>query len=235
MTKRTLFLVFFLGCLAMVGVVLAGLWYTGHLGNEGRRYVLAVQRDKKLASVYKTIQENQEKLAHDPENQSLYLILGIKWKTLAEQSTDKAAKKYFFTQSLAIYERAVELFEGKNALLYLNSGVIATSLEDYGRAEKHYMDAIKYFPSDAEAYINLTNLYIFYIPSEPKKILGVFDAGIKSMVDYSRLLQGRAEYFKRIKKYEAALNDYKILLMAMPKNTGYQQSVQDLEDLLKQK
>lgn len=127
--------------------------------------------------------------------------------------TDFASRK-----DLEDCDRALEhenLKKRDRAATYVNRGIIATALSRFQEAFRNYHQAMEIMPDMPEAYIGRGNIYF---------LAGRLDESIE---DYSRALEldlsrehiaflNRGMAYEKLKQYDAAEEDYRMALDAVP-------------------
>lgn len=215
------------GVVVVVAVVVAFLWQRGSLGGD-RALLRSISDKPELVALFEKTKETGAKIKETPDDAALYLDLGLTWKSIAEL-TD-VNQPAFFERTLTVYERGIERFGEKNILFYLNAGKVAARVEQYGKAEKYFRKAIEISPGDESGYLDLVDLYYYRLKKGPEEILPIFEAGLKTMVNTSPLIAGRATYLRRIGDNENALKDYQKLVKIFPAHPGYQEIVEELTE-----
>ncbi|MEX2525190.1 MAG: tetratricopeptide repeat protein [Gammaproteobacteria bacterium] len=120
--------------------------------------------------------------------------------------------------ALEACDRALEYGHMKKrdrAATYVNRGIIATALSRFQEAFRNYHQAMGIMPDMPEPYIGRGNIYF---------LAGKLD---KSIADYSRALDldlgrehvaflNRGMAYEKLKQYDAAEEDYRMALEAVP-------------------
>lgn len=217
------------GLAILFGLLMAGLWQQGWLGNSEKRLFNQIKDKPELVALFEKIQKTKADIKNEPEKVSLYFDLGFYWKSIAELGGGEP----FFKKSLKAYELGIEKFGQKNILFYLNGGKLAERLEYLDKAERYYKKAIEISSADESGYLYLVDLYSYKMNKPKDEVLKIFEDGIKKMVVSTPLIAGRAAYLRRIDEFAMALDDYKLLSQTFPNNQGYKDVIQELEQAIK--
>lgn len=212
-------------CLLTLLIIL-GLWQKGVFENSDKRLFKLIQNKPELVELFNKAQEIRAEIEKEPEKASLYLNLGLRWKSIAELGGGEP----FFQKSLEAYEAGIEKFGQKNILFYLNGGKLAEHLNNFKKAEQYYKKAIEISSADESGYLYLADLYIYKMNKSKEDVLRALESGMNKMLSPVLLIAARAAYFRRVGDYKAALEDYKILSQAFPDNTGYKEVIKELEE-----
>ncbi len=213
----------------MAGLVIAGLWQQGLLGNGDKRLFNQIKNKPELAALFEKVQKTKADIKNEPEKVSLYFDLGFYWKSIGELG----GGELFFKKSLEAYEMGIAKFGRKNILFYLNGGKLAERVGEFTKAELYYRKAMEISSADESGYLYLVDLYSYKMNKPKDEILKVFEDGTKKMVAPIPLIAGRAAYLRRINDFALALDDYKLLSQTFPNNQGFKDVIQELEQAIK--
>ncbi len=186
--------------------------------------------DEQLLTVYDRIkaQEKKNKQAGEITIERV-VIIGNSWKGLGDQTQDK----FFYQKALAAYQEGIRLFGDKNVLIYWNAGKIAEYLEDYNLAESYYRRSIAISPGYEDPYRNLADLYRFKMHKEQKDIIAVYEEGLEATGGNANLFLEKCSYLRFSANYPEALACYQTLSKNYPDNSGYQDTIKELEGKIK--
>lgn len=219
-----------IGLLVLIVLVVAGIaggvyWY---LTKEARLYS-QIKDKPQLVELWNKAKNMEAKIAQKPEEAGYYMELGLNWKSLGETANIKE----FFNRSLATYEIGIKKFGQKNILFYLNAGNLAEQMGDYAKAESYFKKAIEISSADETGYIELADLYSYKMKKDKMTVVGVYESGMKVLMNPAPLIYARGSYLRRIGDYKNALEDYKVLSQNYPEHQGYKEIVKELEELIK--
>jgi len=179
--------------------------------------------------------ESAEKIKVDSDNYDLYIEAGLRWKGLGDllaPTTQKEEAKIFYQKAIKIYEKAIEVSEGKAWIPYLNLGNVSRTIGDYSKAETAYRDAIKLSPGEAMLWIVLADLYRYDLKKSQEEVKDIYKEGLKVVVFNVNLLQEFAGYLRDIGQLADALELYKQLAEKYPDNQALKNQIIELESQL---
>ena len=229
MTKRNKIIVLIVVVFVLVGVG-GFVSYERRTANaREEQTVLQKIGDKKdLLEIYGKVKKAQSVLKN-PKDESEEVVnllsLSNNWKALAELTKDD----YFYTRALAVYEEGIRKFGHKNVIYYWNGGGLAENHGDFALAEHYYKESIRIAPTYGEGYIKLAELYRFRMKKSEDEVAAVYKQGLGRNPADGPLLLENAAYLKSIGRFKDALEAYQLLLKVYPDNTGYRQTVKELE------
>src|SRR5947207_2901786 len=94
---------------SICGLIIGGLigFYKGFLGNPDRRLYNKIKDKPDLVAIFNKAEADEDQIRQHPDQASLYLDAGLKWKSIAELNN---RDKDFYARSLAAYEQGIEKF-----------------------------------------------------------------------------------------------------------------------------
>ncbi len=219
--------------LSILGVLVLGfgsaIYYQRAAPAREQQTVLQKLGNKsELFAIYDKVKSAQAVLQHpkdEGEETGNLISLGNNWKALAELTKDD----YFYNKALAAYQEGIRKFGEKNVIFYWNAGGLAENHGDFALAEHYYKESIRIAPSYGDGYIKLAELYHFRMHKSDDEVEAVYKQGRNANPADGPLILENAVYLKSIGRYKDAVEEYKILLKVYPDNTGYQQSIKELE------
>ncbi|MCX6799555.1 MAG: hypothetical protein NT091_00195, partial [Candidatus Falkowbacteria bacterium] len=133
-----------------------------------------------------------------PEYQ--YGALGFAWKSFADyaESYKLANYKDYYQNSLAAYEKGIELSKRKNNLFLENAAKMAIHSDDYVKAEDYFKETLSLTAGDIVIYGELADLYEYNMHKSKAEVIAVYDKGISKALDAGKLTKRKAEYLKRV-------------------------------------
>src|SRR3989344_1606578 len=186
--------------------------------------------DKQLLAVYDRIKGQEKKNKQEGKiTLERVVVIGNSWKGLGDQTQDK----FFYQKSLAVYQEGIKLFGEKNVLVYWNAGKVAEYVGDYNLAESYYRQSIAISPSYEDPYRNLADLYRFKMNKNQKEIIAVYDEGMEATAGNASLFLDKCSYLRFSANYQEALACYQILSKNYPDNSGYKDTIKELESKIK--
>lgn len=223
MSKRNKIIIIGVGLLTLL--IILGLWQKGIFENSDKKLFKLIQGKPNLEEIFYEAQGVEAQIEKEPENASLYLTLGLRWKSIAELGGGEP----FFQKSLETYEMGIEKFGQQNILFYLNGGKLAERLNNFEKAEQYYKKAIEISSADESGYLYLADLYSYKMNKSKEEVLRALEGGMNKMLSPIPLIAARAAYLRRVGDYKAALENYKILSQSFPDNAGYKEVIKELE------
>lgn len=218
--------------LATVILLAAALigWGVYYYSSEDYQVRQKLAGDKQLLAVYDRIKGQAKKNKQEGTvTLERVVIIGNSWKGLGDQTQDK----FFYKKSLAVYQEGIKLFGDKNVLVYWNAGKITEYLEDYDLAENYYRQSIAIAPGYEDPYRNLADLYRFKMKKDPKDITAVYDEGMEATAGSANLFLDKCSYLRFSGNYPEALVCYQTLSKNYPDNSGYKDTIKELESKIK--
>ncbi|HBF67040.1 MAG TPA: hypothetical protein DDW36_01285 [Candidatus Magasanikbacteria bacterium] len=176
------------------------------------------------ADLITNIQKVEEEVKKDPGLVERYAQLGLAWKSLAEQTKDKAV----FSKARDAYIRGIELTGRRSSIYLLNAGVVSELMEEYTEAERYYQMAVESTPGDAEPYLKLASLYRLFLNKSKEEIMAVYDKGIATVVLSTPIIQAKAEYLRSTGDGKAALPLYEELYRRS-QNQQFKNSIDEIK------
>jgi len=229
MTKRNKILVLVVAVFVLVVGGMFAIYQQRTSNAREEQTVLKKIGDKKeLLEIYDKVKRAQAVLQHPKdENEEVgnLLSLGNNWKALAELTKDD----YFYKKALAVFEEGIRKFGHKNVIFYWNGGGLAENHGDFTLAEYYYKESIRIASTYGEGYIKLAELYRFRMKKSEDDVVTVYKQGLNRNPANGPLLLENAAYLKSIGRHKDALEAYKLLLKAFPGNSGYEQSIKEME------
>lgn len=177
-----------------------------------------------LKETYEKAKKGEENIKNEPERVQNYFMAGMEWKTLGDLTNDER----FYKKSLEIYEKAIEVTEGRNTIALINAASINILLKNYEPAEKYLNEAITVSPGDLDLYLRLLELYKYYMKKDVETIVAVYDNAMKRVLNPFGLLRDRAAYYYELGRFEDALKDYEKLAEKFPDNTAFKDKIKEL-------
>lgn len=223
LTKRNLIMA---GAVTIVagGFIIYQLVYSPRQMN--RQILMRLGDNKEWLGQYEGLKEKIKKNEETGgKDQAALISLGFAWKGLGDATKDN----YFLKQALNIYQQGINRFGSQNVIFYWSAGSVASSMEEFELAEKHYKKAIAAAPSYVEGYTYLADLYRFKLKKTPDEIIKVYGDGIKATDGSLQLILDKSSYLRSIGRYEESLEGYKILSKQYPNNRGFEDVIRELE------
>ena len=215
MTKRNKILVLVVAVFVLVVGGMFAIYQQRTSNAREEQTVLKKIGDKKeLLEIYDKVKRAQAVLQHPKdENEEVgnLLSLGNNWK------------------ALAVFEEGIRKFGHKNVIFYWNGGGLAENHGDFTLAEYYYKESIRIASTYGEGYIKLAELYRFRMKKSEDDVVTVYKQGLNRNPANGPLLLENAAYLKSIGRHKDALEAYKLLLKAFPGNSGYEQSIKEME------
>lgn len=230
MTKRNRIIILIVAIFLLIFVSIV-LYQRTASAREEQTILKKIGDKKEFLEMYDKVKSAQAILQHPKdENEEVgnLLSLGNNWKALAELTKDD----YFYSRALAVFEEGIRKFGHKNVIFYWNGGGLAENHGDFSLAEHDYKESIRIAPSYGEGYIKLAELYRFKLHKSDDEVEAVYKQGRNANPMNGPLLLENAAYLKGIGRFKDALEEYKLLLKVFPGNSGYEQTIKELETKL---
>ena len=163
--------------------------------------------------------ENSAKLKQDSNNYDLYIEAGIYWKVLGDllvPTFQKEKAEIFYQKAIKIYEKAIEISQGKAWVPYLNLGNVSRAVKDYSQAETAYRKALELSPGEGMLWSTLAEFYRYDLKKIPEEVKNVYKEGLKVVVINANLLQEYADYLRDIGQLKEALEIFQQLYEKYP-------------------
>ncbi len=227
MHKKRIILVsaIILACLVLGGAASYFLFFNKGDIVFSEQEVLPLLTTDYLKETYEKAKKAMEDIKKEPERVQNYFVAGMEWKTLGDLTNNEK----FYKKSLELYEKAVEVTDGKNTIALSNAASINILLKNYNAAEKYLQDAITVSPGDIDLYLRILELYKFYMKKDVEAIVQIYNDAMKRVLNPFGLLRDRAAYYYELGKYEEALKDYETLAEKFPDTLAFKERVDELK------
>lgn len=158
------------------------------------------------------IQKNEAAKAENAKSVAPYVNIGNQWVLIADLLHDQTARD----KAIAEYETGMAVSTSTNSVLILNAGNAYKDSGRFAEAETKYRLAMRLDPGEPNGYIKLVELYRFNMDKPPQDVIAVFQKGLETLVDNTRLVQELADYLQTIGRYKSALEYYGLLAKRYP-------------------
>jgi tetratricopeptide (TPR) repeat protein len=125
-----------------------------------------------------------------------YLKLGLAWKSLA----DRTREADHYLKALEAYNIGIDISDERNLVFLNNAGNMAKYAKDYELSKYYFEKSTENFPGDGEAYVNLAELHSDFLGSDRETVIGVYDKGIKRMLDPTALIDRKNRYLNSLEE-----------------------------------
>jgi len=169
-----------------------------------------------------SIEDLYGRIKADYNNLGLWIDLGLLRQTAGDYSGAKEA-----------FEFANEVFP-KNYVSFQDLGFLyGFYLQNPVESEKYYLKSLENDPTNAQVYLDLTDVY-FNFKTGVAKIPEFLSEAMKTVSDSDKLLlmARLGRYYEEIKDYANAIKQYEEILAKDPSNTGLKAEVERLKALL---
>lgn len=179
-------------------VILVGsaLWYRDSQAADTKALSALKKIKPDLASDINYLIELKKRKVSAKDKPAHYLSLGLAWKGLADRLQSEA----YYGQALAAYEKGVKITGRRNTVFLNNAGNMAIYLKDYQKARRYYEESIRVAPGDGEGYVRLANLHRDYLKSPRAVVVGIYDNGVKRLINPAPLKLEKEAYLKGLEQ-----------------------------------